>query len=126
MGVSEGDATAADLVWRAASFVPQIVIGIVALATWYRRAARKFAAARRRRDGRRDVPCSRQVRPTSREAPGQEAAIAGGCQPPPDTMSLIAEGCGAKSRQVTSKPCPGGVGSQLAACAGSLGCAACR
>jgi uncharacterized protein (TIRG00374 family) len=45
MGVSSGDATAADLVWRAASFVPQIVIGIVALATWYRRAARKFAAA---------------------------------------------------------------------------------
>ncbi len=46
MGVSSGDATAADLVWRAASFVPQIVIGIVALATWYRRAARTFAAAR--------------------------------------------------------------------------------
>lgn len=45
MGVSSGDATAADLVWRAASFVPQIVIGIVALATWYRRAARTFAAA---------------------------------------------------------------------------------
>ena len=45
MGVSEGDATAATLVWRAASFVPQIAIGVVALATWYRRAARKFAAA---------------------------------------------------------------------------------
>ena len=30
MGVSAGDATAADLVWRAASFVPQIIIGIIA------------------------------------------------------------------------------------------------
>jgi len=43
MGVSGGDATAADLVWRAASFVPQIIIGVLALVTWSRTAARKFA-----------------------------------------------------------------------------------
>ncbi len=45
MGVNDGDATAADLVWRAASFVPQIIIGIACLVTWSRRAARTFAAA---------------------------------------------------------------------------------
>ena len=44
MGVSSGDATAADLVWRAASFVPQIIIGVLALLTWSRRVARSFAA----------------------------------------------------------------------------------
>ena len=42
MGVSDGDATAATLVWRAASFVPQIVIGVIALVTWSRTAARAF------------------------------------------------------------------------------------
>jgi uncharacterized protein (TIRG00374 family) len=46
MGVSDGDATAADLVWRAASFVPQIVIGVLALISWSRTAARKFAVAK--------------------------------------------------------------------------------
>jgi uncharacterized protein (TIRG00374 family) len=45
MGVSTGDATAADLVWRAASFVPQIAIGVICLVTWSKRAARTFAAA---------------------------------------------------------------------------------
>ena len=45
MGVSGGDATAADLVWRAASFVPQIVIGILALVTWSKRAAQTFATS---------------------------------------------------------------------------------
>ena len=45
MGVSDGDATAATLVWRAASFVPQIVIGVTCLVTWSRRAAQTFAAA---------------------------------------------------------------------------------
>jgi uncharacterized membrane protein YbhN (UPF0104 family) len=45
MGVSEGDATAADLVWRAASYVPQIIIGIACLVAWSRRAAHTFAAA---------------------------------------------------------------------------------
>jgi uncharacterized protein (TIRG00374 family) len=44
MGVSGGDATAADLVWRAASFVPQIIIGVLALVTWSKRAARTLAA----------------------------------------------------------------------------------
>lgn len=39
-------ATAADLVWRAASFVPQIIIGVLALVAWYRRAGRTFAAAK--------------------------------------------------------------------------------
>ncbi|MFA7324108.1 MAG: lysylphosphatidylglycerol synthase transmembrane domain-containing protein [Candidatus Nanopelagicales bacterium] len=42
-GVEPGDATAADLVWRAASYVPQIAIGIVSLVVWMRRAGRTFA-----------------------------------------------------------------------------------
>ena len=46
MGVSGGDATAATLVWRAASFVPQIAIGVIMLVTWSRTAARKFAVAK--------------------------------------------------------------------------------
>lgn len=44
-GTAEGAATAADLVWRASSFVPQIIIGVLALVLWYRRAGRTFAAA---------------------------------------------------------------------------------
>ncbi|HEY7858141.1 MAG TPA: lysylphosphatidylglycerol synthase transmembrane domain-containing protein [Candidatus Nanopelagicales bacterium] len=44
MGVSTGHATAATLVWRAASFVPQIAIGVLCLVTWSRRAARTLAA----------------------------------------------------------------------------------
>jgi uncharacterized protein (TIRG00374 family) len=43
-GTANGAATAADLVWRAASFVPQIAIGVIALVLWYRRAGRTFAA----------------------------------------------------------------------------------
>ncbi len=43
VGTSAGDATAADLVWRAASYVPQIVIGIIALVTWFRKAGQTFA-----------------------------------------------------------------------------------
>jgi len=43
MGVDTGTATAATLVWRAASFVPQIAIGVLSLVTWSRRAARAFA-----------------------------------------------------------------------------------
>jgi uncharacterized protein (TIRG00374 family) len=46
MGVSGGDATAATLVWRAASFVPQIAIGVISLVTWSRTAARTFATAK--------------------------------------------------------------------------------
>lgn len=42
-GVSSGDATAADLVWRASSYVPQIVLGIFAILLWYRRAGKRFA-----------------------------------------------------------------------------------
>jgi len=55
LGVGAGAATAADLVWRAASFVPQIIIGVVALIVWSRQAARAFAkgeAARREGAGR--------------------------------------------------------------------------
>ena len=44
VGTSAGDATAADLVWRAASYVPQIIIGIIALVTWFRKAGQTFAA----------------------------------------------------------------------------------
>ena len=47
LGTASGAATAAALVWRAASFVPQIVVGVVALALWTRRANR-LAAARAR------------------------------------------------------------------------------
>lgn len=42
-GASEGSATAADLVWRASSFIPQIIIGIVALLAWYRKAGQALA-----------------------------------------------------------------------------------
>lgn len=45
VGVSAGDATAADLVWRAASYVPQILIGIIALITWFKKANETFATA---------------------------------------------------------------------------------
>lgn len=34
LGVTPGVATAADLVWRAASFVPQMIIGVISLLTW--------------------------------------------------------------------------------------------
>ena len=43
-GTANGAATAADLVWRASSFVPQIAIGVIFLILWYRRAGRTFAA----------------------------------------------------------------------------------
>ena len=45
LGASPGDATAADLVWRAVSYVPQIVIGVIALVGWTRAAGRRFATA---------------------------------------------------------------------------------
>lgn len=44
-GVSEGTATAADLVWRASSFVPQILIGIIALVSWSKKAGQTFASS---------------------------------------------------------------------------------
>jgi len=42
-GVSNGDATAADLVWRATSYIPQIIIGIIAILLWYRKAGQALA-----------------------------------------------------------------------------------
>jgi len=45
-GTADGAATAADLVWRASSFVPQILVGVIALVLWYRAAGRKYAAAK--------------------------------------------------------------------------------
>ncbi len=45
LGVAPGVATASALVWRAASFVPQIVAGVVALALWTRSANRLAAGA---------------------------------------------------------------------------------
>jgi uncharacterized protein (TIRG00374 family) len=42
-GATTGAATAADLVWRAASFIPQIMIGVVALIAWYRKAGQALA-----------------------------------------------------------------------------------
>lgn len=43
-GVSEGDATAATLLWRAASFVPQIIVGVLSLVVWSRYAAKNMIA----------------------------------------------------------------------------------
>ncbi len=46
MGVTGSVAQAADVVWRMASYLPQIVIGILALVLWFRRAGRTFAATK--------------------------------------------------------------------------------
>ena len=46
MGVSGTVAQAADVVWRMASYLPQILIGILALVLWFRRASRTYAAAK--------------------------------------------------------------------------------
>ena len=46
MGVSGSVAQAADVVWRMASYLPQIIIGIIALVLWFRRANRAFAGAK--------------------------------------------------------------------------------
>ena len=54
LGVDSGVATAADLVWRAASFVPQILIGVIALIAWSHKGAQALAereAARHQRSG---------------------------------------------------------------------------
>lgn len=45
-GVSTGDATAAALVWRASSYVPQIIIGVIALVLWYKKAGQMLAKAK--------------------------------------------------------------------------------
>lgn len=42
-GTDKGAATAADLVWRATSYFPQILIGLFALLAWYRRAGQAIA-----------------------------------------------------------------------------------
>ena len=55
------------------------------------------------------------------------AVMAGGCQPVPSRMPGTADGSGPRSRHMTSNPCPaGGIGSQLAIFAGSVGCVAWR
>ncbi|MGE0818884.1 MAG: YbhN family protein [Candidatus Nanopelagicales bacterium] len=41
-GVSDGAATAATLVWRASSFVPQILVGVLSLVWWSRTAAKRL------------------------------------------------------------------------------------
>jgi uncharacterized protein (TIRG00374 family) len=56
LGVDSGAATAADLVWRAASFVPQIIIGVIALITWSRQGARALAAREASRRRIADTP----------------------------------------------------------------------
>ena len=43
-GTDKGAATAADLVWRATSYFPQIIVGLFALVTWYRRAGQAIAS----------------------------------------------------------------------------------
>lgn len=50
-GVSNGDATAADLVWRATSYIPQILIGIASLILWYRKAGQTLAKVGGRVEG---------------------------------------------------------------------------
>lgn len=42
-GTDKGAATAADLVWRATSYFPQIIVGLIALTAWYRRAGQAIA-----------------------------------------------------------------------------------
>ncbi len=44
MGVSGSVAQAADVVWRMASYLPQIVIGVIALILWFRHATKTYAA----------------------------------------------------------------------------------
>ncbi len=44
MGVSGSVAQAADVVWRMASYLPQIIIGVLALVLWFRKANRTFAS----------------------------------------------------------------------------------
>ena len=43
MGVSGAVAQAADVVWRMASYLPQMLIGILAIILWFRRASRTYA-----------------------------------------------------------------------------------
>ena len=43
LGTDKGAATAADLVWRATSYFPQMVIGVIALVAWYRKAGQRIS-----------------------------------------------------------------------------------
>ncbi len=45
LGATKADATAADVVWRAVSYLPQMLLGIVALVAWYRKAGQRLARA---------------------------------------------------------------------------------
>jgi uncharacterized membrane protein YbhN (UPF0104 family) len=56
LGVDAGAATAADLVWRAASFVPQIIVGVVALIVWSRQGARAIAQREAEHGGQAGQP----------------------------------------------------------------------
>lgn len=44
MGVSGSVAQAADVVWRMASYLPQIIIGVIALLLWFRQANQAFVS----------------------------------------------------------------------------------
>jgi len=94
LGVDAGAATAADLVWRAASFVPQIVIGVVALITWSRQGTRALAGltvnapcerARHQRGGARlpGAPCGSVSPRPGRSTPPGGAYRAGRSTAPP-------------------------------------------
>jgi len=48
-GATEGDATAADLLWRAVSYVPQIIIGLICIFYW------RVQVRRMRKDGSPDA-----------------------------------------------------------------------
>ena len=106
VGTSAGDATAADLVWRAASYVPQIIIGIIALITWFKKANETFA--------------------TTAPAPGTDAAPG---SHPPDALGVsLPDGTAASIG--LHRPGRRGRGSlrrpglfMSGACAGSVGCA---
>jgi hypothetical protein len=63
---------------------------------------------------------------TARRRRHGAGVIAGGSHPLPSRMPVIWAGCGARSRQMTSKPAPAGVGSQFCACAGFVGSVLCR
>jgi uncharacterized membrane protein YbhN (UPF0104 family) len=45
MGVSGSVAQAADVVWRMASYLPQVVIGVIALVLWFRKANQAFSGS---------------------------------------------------------------------------------
>ena len=44
-GMSNGDALAATMIWRALTYFPQVIIGIITLLVWRRRQRRRALAA---------------------------------------------------------------------------------